>query len=886
MPLVPGEQLGPYTVVSLLGRGGMGEVYKAHDPRLQRDVAIKTSAQRFSERFQVEARAIAALNHPNICQIYDIGSSPNVPGYIVMEYVEGKSPKGPLGVDEALKIAHQMALALADAHEKKITHRDLKPGNILVKADGTVKVLDFGLAKFGTTDTSVAIGEDSPTLTMAATQAGTILGTAHYMSPEQARGKPVDTRADIWSFGVVLYELTTGHKPFTGEDLADTLATVVKIDPDFTRVPQRVRRLVQACLQKDPQQRLQAIGDMRLLLGEDVVAPEPVIIQAKPKLPWLWPAIAALATIAAGVTTWMWRSAPPPELQSVQFPLSAPGDERFCNTYAGLSVSPDGRYLVFCAQGKNGLSLWLRPVDSMAARPLPGTNGPPNYPFWSPDSKSIVFTDTGTSKLKRVELTGGAAITLADAPSHNAAVSGLGTWNRDGVILFGGSEGIHRTSASGGGATLLTKVDSKQKESGHGFPQFLPDGKRFLYFVASGDSNVQGVYASSLDAPQQRTLIVRTDAKAVYVPPKGDAPGYLLWMQESNLVAQRFNIDRLEREGEPVSVTENIPRNPNQAARAAYWASDAGTLLYISGNGRNSINRVVWMARDGKLLGDALPEAGLNHPALSPDGTRLAIRRQDGQGVDIGVWEFERSVATRLTFEKDAEQTPVWSPDSKYIAYDSQGQGIFRKDASGAGQAELLLEPRSGGSVVLDWSRDGKFLLIRVAGSTTARDLWALPLSEAGKPAGKPFAVIATPFDQSSARFSPDGKWIAYSSNESGVSEIYIQPFVPNPGTSAGGRWQVSNSGGGDLAWRGDGKELYYETDNGDIMAAGIHEEGQGLKVDAPKLLFKSGSNAANLHSFDVSRDGQKFLIELPPGGAGTDVSYTVVTNWQSALRK
>ncbi len=882
MPLTPGEQLGPYTVVSLLGRGGMGEVYKAHDPRLQRDVAIKTSAQRFSERFQIEARAIAALNHPNICQIYDVG-----PNYIVMEYVEGKSPKGPLDVDEALRIAHQMALALADAHEKKITHRDLKPGNILVKADGTVKVLDFGLAKFGTTDTSVAIGEDSPTLTMAATQAGTILGTAHYMSPEQARGKPVDTRADIWSFGVILYELTTGHKPFTGEDLADTLATVVKIDPDFTRVPARVRRLVQACLQKDPQQRLQAIGDMRLLLGEDVVAPEPVIIQAKPKLPWLWPAVAALFAIAAGIAFWMWRSAPPPELQSVQLSISEPTDERFINNYAAFSVSPDGRYVVFAANGKNGPSLWLRPIDSLAARPLPGTGGPPNYSFWSPDSKSIVFTDTGESKLKRVEITGGAALTIADAPGHTNNVSAVGTWNPEGVILFGGPEGIRRTSASGGGATLLTKVDAQQKESGHGFPQFLPDGNHFLFFVASEDSNIMGVYASSLDAPQQRTLIVRTNAKAVYVPPKGAAPGYLLWMQEENLVAQRFNVDTLEREGDPVSVAEGISRNATSPIRAAFWASDAGLLAYLNGSGGVTKNRLVWMARDGKVLGDAMPEGGNVYPALSPDGTRLAVRRQETQGTDIGVWEFERSVATRLTFEKEVEQVPAWSPDSKQFVYEIVGKGLYRMNASGAGKPELLLESPIGGLLPLDWSRDGKFLLCRFQGDTTSRDICGIALGEGGKPAGKPFPVVVAPADQNAARFSPDGKWVAYHSSESGVSEVYIQPFVP-PGAnnSPGGRWQVSNSGGLDIAWRGDGKELYYETPAGDIMVATIREDGPGLKVDTPKLLFKAGSAAGDLHSFDVTRDGQKFIVQLPPGGSGTDVSLTVVTNWQAALRK
>jgi Tol biopolymer transport system component len=865
----------------------MGEVYKAHDPRLQRDVAIKTSAQRFSERFQIEARAIAALNHPNICQIYDVG-----PNYIVMEYVEGVSPKGPLSVDETLKLANQIASALEEAHSKKITHRDLKPGNILVKADGTVKVLDFGLAKFGVSDTTVSIGEDSPTLTMAATQAGVILGTAHYMSPEQARGKPVDTRADIWSFGVILFELTTGAKPFTGEDLADTLATVVKIDPDFTRVPARVRRLVQACLQKDPQQRLQAIGDMRLALADDTApASEPVVIEVKPKVPWLWPAVAALFAIAAGVTAWMWRTAPLPELQSVQCALSAPPDEIFANTLGAFGVSPDGRYVVFAARGKNGGALWVRPVDSMQARPLAGTASqtPPNFPFWSPDSKSVAFTDRAENKLKRVEIVGGAALTLADVPPESP-ITHTGAWSKDGVILFGSSAGIQRTSASGGGATLLTKVDPK-KESAHGYPQFLPDGKRFLYLVTSEDANVQGIYASSLDAPQQRTLIVRTNAKAVYVPPKGEAPGYLLWMQDDNLVAQRFNVDKLEREGDPLSVAENIPRNTANPVRAGYWASDAGLLVYLQGDVANLKRRIVWMSRDGKLLGDALPEADIQGPQLSPDGTRLAIWRREGaEPEDIGVWEFARSVATRLTFEKETEAVPVWSPDSKQIAYLVQGKGLYRKDASGAGQAELLLQDAGQGSP-MDWSRDGKFLLYRTLSSSTGRDLWALPLAD-GKPDGKPFAVLAAPFDQSSARFSPDGKWISYSSNESGKAEVFIQPFVP-PGSSngPGGRWQVSNAGGGDMAWRGDGKELYYETDEGDIMAAAIREapreEGGGLKVDAPKLLFKAGSDSAQIHSFDAARDGQKFVVQLPATATGGGfTTLTVVTNWQAALRK
>jgi eukaryotic-like serine/threonine-protein kinase len=645
--------------------------------------------------------------------------------------------------------------------------------------------------------------------------------------------------------------------------------------------------LVQACLQKDPQQRLQAIGDMRLLLGDDIAAPEPVIIEVKPKLPWLWPAVAALFAIAAGVMTWMWRTAPPPELQSAQFPLSPPPDERFTNAAGGFAASPDGRYVIFPTAGKGQTSLWLRPIDSMVARPLPGTSLG-NFPFWSPDSKSIVFT--AQQKLKRLEITGGAPLELADVVTGDNSVTSTGTWNEDGVILFGSAEGLRRTSASGGGATPLTKTDPKQKETGHGFPQFLPDGNRFLYVAASDDPNIQGVYVSSLDAPEQRKLIVRTNAKAVYIPPKGSAPGYLLWMQESNLVAQRFNLDKLEREGDPVSVAESISRAAPAPIRAAYWASDAGLLVYVSGGDVGAKRRIVWMSRDGKLVGDALPEGNLTGPALSPDGTRLAVTRTEGgQSSDIGVWEFARSVSTRLTFEKEAEALPVWSPDSRYIAYLVAGKGIYRKDASGAGQPELLLQEASQAEP-MDWSRDGKFLLYRIANGTTGRDLWAVPLADA-KPAGKPFAVVARQFDQSGARFSPNGKWISFSSTENGQQEVFIQPFVPP--TANGGaaqnpeiRWQVSNAGAGDTAWREDGKELYFESLNGDIMAAAIREEGQGLKVDAPRLLFKAGSDRGSTHSFDANRDGQKFVIQLPPAAATGDTALTVVTNWQSALRK
>jgi Tol biopolymer transport system component/predicted Ser/Thr protein kinase len=879
VPLTPGEKLAAYEIRGLLGAGGMGEVYRAHDPRLQRDVAVKISSEQFSERFDREARAIAALNHPNICQIYDVGTN-----YLVMELVEGEAPQGPLPVDEVLRIADQIAAALEAAHARGVVHRDLKPANIKVTPAGVVKVLDFGLAKIGGS-TPTAVTENSPTLSLAATQAGVVLGTAAYMAPEQARGKAVDHRADIWAFGVVVCELLTGERVFKGEDLTETLASVVKDQPDLDRVPRRLRRMLKACLEKDPARRLQAIGDARLLLESGDAPAESSEGTARRRLTaWLWPAVAAMLAIALGVMAWAsWREVPAE--QTVQFTISAPEDGAFINNFGSFAVSPDGRYVVFAARDKDGSpSLWLRPIDSLVARPLPDTTVS-NFPFWSPDSKSVAFTAPREGKLKRIEITGGAALTLADLPIESAITS-TGTWNRDGIILFGSSTGLQRVSASGGGVTALTSVDTSRKETGHGYPQFMPDGTRFLYFVASDDANVQGVYASSLSNPQQRTLLVRTDAKAVYVPLKGSAPPYLLWMQSDTLVAQRFNVDRMEREGDPLSLAEGIGRNQANPVRVAYWASEAGLLTYHGGD-RVQSRRVVWVSRDGKALGDALPIGPMASPVLSPDGTRLALQRPFSErgAEDIGVWEFSRSVSTRLTFEPETERTPVWSPDSRQIAYSRVGKGIYRKDASGSGQPELLLES-SRNDVPLDWSHDGRFLLYRAQGPP--RSIWVLPLPlEGAATPQKPFRLTTSQADEPTGRFSPDGKWVAFGSNESGALEVYIQPFVP-PGSAnrSGGRWQVSNAGGGNVAWRGDGEELYYDTQTGDIMAVAIRAEGQGLKLDAPRPLMKALLDGSALHSFDVTRDGQRFLVQLPPAASDQNTALTVITNWQAALRK
>jgi eukaryotic-like serine/threonine-protein kinase len=878
MPLTPGDKLGPYDIIEKVGAGGMGEVYRARDSRLNRDVAVKVSVEHFSERFEREAHLIAALNHPNICTLYDVG-----PNYLVMELVEGETlgeriQAGGLPLEEALSLARQIVAALEAAHDKGIVHRDLKPGNIKITPQGIVKVLDFGLAKVAPTAASGGMSENSPTLSMAATQAGVILGTAAYMAPEQARGLNVDKRADIWAFGVVLYEMLTGRRLFKGEDLTDTLAAVVRDKPDLSDAPAEVRRVLERCLEKDPQKRLRDISAVELLLEGGAQAP----MQAEAPTAWAAWAIAGVAVIGLAALAWMHFREVPQEIRAVQFDLPAPTDTAYANAFGGFSVSPDGRYVVITARARDAgqVSLWLRPLDSIKARPLPGTEGG-NFPTWSPDSRSLVFLTGG--KLKRIELTGGAPLTLCDA--GETSVTPTGTWNRAGVILFGGPAGLQRVSASGGGATLLTKIDPAKKESGHGYPQFLPDGERFLYFADSNDPNVRGVYASSLSHPGERQQVLRTAAKAVYVPPRGSYPGYLLWMQDQTLLAQRFDGDSLKLQGDPVSVAEDVGLNPAVPIRASYWASEAGLLVYFA-NPSLSKRPVIWFSREGKQLGEASPQDAFGSIALAPGGDRMAVERLDGtQGAgntDIWLREFSRGVMTRLTFDPAADRLPIWSPDGKQVAFASSRESgttqIFRKDASGAGQEERLTE---GGNlkVPLDWSRDGKYILYREQNPGTARDLMALPLDGDRKP----IPVVTTQFNESTGAISPDGRWVAYASNDSGRNELYVQAF---PGASGpAGRWQISNGGAYDVRWRADGKELYYQSQDGKVMAAAIQASPQGIRAETPRELFSAPFQNGGLHEFDVTPDGQRFLLILTPRSEGSN-QLTVISNWQAALRK
>jgi len=749
-------------------------------------------------------------------------------------------------------------------------------------------VLDFGLAKVVSATASGALSENSPTFSMAATQAGVIVGTAAYMAPEQARGMAVDKRADIWAFGVVLYEMLTGRRLFQGDDLTDTLAAVVRDKPDLSTVPAAVRRLLEKCLEKDPKKRLRDISGVQLLLEGET----PVQVQTKtPSKGWRLAVAAAAAAALVGLASiaFVHFRESPPDLLAVMFSIDAPTDSNFTQEYGGFAASPDGHYIVLAVRNKTGTStsLWLRPLDSIAARPLPGTEGG-NFPFWSADGRSIGFTAlTPGGKLKRIDIAGGAPLTLGDVAASR--VSPTGTWNRDGVILFGSATGLQRVSAAGGGASTLTKVDPAKKETGHGYPQFLPDGNRFLYFAESGDPNIQGVYASSLSNAGQRQQILRTAAKAVYVPTTGRYPGYLLWMQDRTLLAQRFDPNALKLEGNPVSVAEDIGLNPGNSVRAAFWASDAGLLVYFS-NPLGTKRPVVWMSRDGKQVAEAAPEAVYTGLSLAPGAERMALVRAERAGpgrrnLDIWLREFARGVMTRLTFGPAEYRSPVWSPDGKYVAFVSDRGGsffqIYRKESSGSGSEEVLTEGEYS-KYLLDWSKDGKYLLYREE-TSTGRDLMALPL--AGD--RKPITVVKTGFLESTGAISPDGHWVAYASNDSGTYQLYVQAF-PGDGNGPKGRWQISNGTGFAVKWRGDGKELYYETADGSgkVMAAAIQTGPEGIRTETPRVLFTADFFPQSLHQFDVTSDGQRFVMMLNARTEANVDRLTVVTNWQAALRK
>lgn len=894
MALTAGTRLGPYEILAPLGAGGMGEVYRARDTKLDRDVAIKVLPPSFAQdperlaRFEREARVLASLNHPNIATIYGVEEWSGGRA-LVMELVPGESLKGPLPLDTALNYARQIADALEAAHDKGIVHRDLKPANIMITPQGVVKVLDFGLAAIPPASPAYA-GDPthSPTLTIAATQAGMIMGTATYMSPEQAAGKPVDKRADIWSFGVVLFEMLTGKRLFDGETISHTLAAVLTKEPDLQQVPVKVRRLLQACLEKDPRRRLRDIGDMGLLLIEGESTPTPSGSRLGLTGRIAFGAAVVFALLAATLAFIHIREKTPMQ-EVVRFQIPAPEESALS---PALTVSPDGRKLAFMATGPDNIRhLWIRPLDSLAARIVADVGPGSIFPFWSPDSSSLGFWTQG--KLKKVEASGGSPQTLCDVPGRFYG----GAWSPDGVIIFGyAGGGLWQVSADGGTAGPLTKLDPARREDLHAFPSFLPDGRHFVYLRTSTNREINGIFVGSLDAkPEQQTSqqITATQHEAVYVSSiQSRKNGYLLFMREETLVAQPFDMERMNLTGNTVPLLGQVQVGTN-SAYAFFSASSNGVLAYRSGIFANT--RLTWYDRQGEVVGMAGEPAQYIQIELSPDDTQIAIARRDplavdkgGQNGNIDIWlrELARGISTRFTFDLGAERMPMWSPDGSTIAFTSDRDGpynLYQKPSSGAGNDEALL--KSGEDKFLqDWSPDGRFLLYATQSHGTGLDLWVLPLTGDNH---KPSLYLKTELNEDHARFSPDGRFVAYTSSESGKNEIYVRPF-PAP---LGGKWMISTDGGFQPRWRRNGKELFYVSANAMLMAVEVNLSPV-FKAGIPKALFPvsyhGGDNGAT--RYDVTTDGQRFLINsmitAPTSGDPTSPPMTVVLNWQASLKK
>jgi len=871
MVLANGEKLGPYEILAPLGKGGMGEVYRARDTRLNRDVAVKVSAERFSERFEREARVVASLNHNNICHLYDVG-----PNYLVMELIEGPTlaeriKQGPIPLEEALNIARQIADALEAAHEKGITHRDLKPGNIKIKPDGTVKVLDFGLAKLGGTP-SVQSG-DSPTLTMGQTEAGMILGTAAYMSPEQAKGKPVDQRSDIYAFGLVLYEMVTGKRLHDGESTTEVLASVIKEEPQWDQVPPQIERLLRRCLAKDPQKRLRHIGDVMLLVDPAQAAPAANRARAEGvRHGWLWPGLLLLSILALTPVNVIHLREHPPVVEPMRFQIPPPAKNDF-GIY--LAVSPDGKRLAFTAAGSDGMvRIWIRDLDTLEARALNGTEGAQSL-FWSPDSRNVAF-GLG-QQLKKIDVSGGPPQTLCESQT----TVGSGSWSKSGVIVFGGRGAgpLQQVSEAGGTPSPITAL---AQATYHSFPSFLPDGRHFIYFRLGGDA--AGLYLGSLDTKlagdskpdaQNSKRLVATSFGGVYAPDPNGGVGRILFLRDGTLVGQPFDPERLELAGEAVPVAERVG-STNQYANVS--ASANGVLAYRTGGGGNV--QFTWLDRDGKALGQVGEPGQYGSLAVSPDGTRAAFRRT-GSG-DLWLMEFARGVSSRFTFAPGVNDHPVWSPDGSQIAFNANRNGrfdLYRKASNGAGDDELLLKTDQD-KTPDSWSRDGRFLVYRSIDPKAGDNVWAMPL-EGDR---KPIPLLQTEFQEGYGAVSPDGRWLAYLSTESGNTELYVRPFTP-AGESAGaaaGKWQVSNATA--LAaqpfWRGDGKELFYRAPSGALMGVDV-TGGATFQAGLPHRLF----DAPGSPFLSAPADGKRFLVGLPQQNTAPQ-AITIVLNWQAGLKK
>ena len=883
MELAPGQQLGPYEIIGPLGSGGMGTVYRARDTRLGRDVAIKVSSGRFSERFEREARVIAQLNHPSICTLHDIG-----PDYLVMELVEGETlaervSAGPMPAHEVVHIAEQIAEALDVAHDRGVVHRDLKPGNVMIRPDGRVKVLDFGLAKMGGTP-SVS-SDESPTVMLDDTRAGVILGTASYMSPEQAMGKSVDKRADVYAFGAVVYEMATGERLHRGGTTTEVLASVLKEEPRWDRVPPQFRKLLRRCLAKDPQQRLKHVGDVMALAEEGTVdsGPMPAVSTAASRRGWLWPAAAVLLLAAAGAAWWAVGRGPQ-KVEVLRFQILEDGKYKLQN--ASPAVSPDGKWVAFQAPGTDGLShIWLRALDSLESRPIPGTESPnllQSPPFWSHDSKAIVFAINpapfAAGHLKRVDISGGTPQVICEV---RAGVSGV-AWSPEGVIVFVDSARgfLQQVPATGGAPEPVTSLRGDDRF--HMMPQFLPDGRTFLYQRATRSTQVDGIYVGSLDktpAEQSTSPILLTNRQAFYSPAGED---HLVFLREQTLFAQPFDVSTHTLTGQPVAVVDGVSSFA-PALSGRFSVSTNGVLAYNAGP--VTIGQLAVTERgSGQMLQFLTEQSSLNQAEVSPDAKRVATVRVDPASGTTNIWVTDLATknSTKVTYGSGRNSNPVWSPDSQSIVFASNRQGVldlYLKKADGSGEERLILKTEQD-KLPTSWSPNGFLMYHGVNAGAPDLDLGVLPHPEGG--ITQPVPYLRTQAAEFEGRFSPDGKWVAYTSTESGKREVYIRPFDPqHPEASAtGGRWLLSRGDGFAGRWTKDGRELLYVSGAGRIVAQAV-DPAKPYEVKGPV----EDVAEATLGGYSVSPDGSKIIRVVVPTGE-VPGQLVVVKNWHAALRK
>jgi Tol biopolymer transport system component len=873
--LLTGRRVGAYEVHERIGVGGMGEVYRARDTKLGRDVAIKILPRHFTSdpdrlaRFEREARVLASLNHPHIGAIYGLEDADGVRA-LVLELVDGETladriARGPIPLNEALAIARQIADALEAAHEKGIIHRDLKPANIKITPDGVVKVLDFGLAKMAASDAVAADPTQSPTLTVGGTKEGALLGTATYMSPEQAKGRPADKRADVWAFGVVLYEMLTGRRAFEAEAISEVLAKVIEREPEWRALPAstpaRLRDLLRRCLRKEPKTRLQAIGDARVQIDELIsgATDEAAAVVATQ------PRAQRGARLAIPATWYFRRAAPEPLVTRFEIPTPPTSDPM------SFALSADGRQLAFVATAEGASRLWVRRLDQVTAQPLAGTEGA-RYPFWKPDGREIGFFADG--KLKTTDLGSVESRVVADAPAGRG-----GTWNNDDVIVFAPTGGgvLMRVMARGGTAVPVTQLPSGV--GSHRFPQFLPDGRRFLYLGGTGTGLGQDMYVGSLDGSESKR-VRSARSIAVYA-----APASLLWVEDGVLIAQPFDPARAVVTGEPIPVVQDVGLD-EAVYRGAFAVSMTGVLAHRAGQAER--RQLTWFDREGIARGTIGPpdDSGLSGAELAPDGKRVAVMRTVESNTDVWLIDTGRDVSRPFTFHPGLDSGLLWSPDGTRVVFGSSRNGpsnLFEKAASGAGDDRLLIASEEP-MMPLSWSPDGLWLLYNTRHPKTGLDVWVARMTGDRKQ----IPVIDTPFDETAGQFSPDGRWVAYQSNESKPVQIYIRPF-PGPG----GQRPVTTAGGTQPRWRPDGKELFYVGLDGRLMAVPIAiGADRQLEVGAAVALFTAQlATGPNINSaggtraqYAVASDGRRFLINRSVGEA-TASPITVVLNWDTALK-